>query len=579
MLVCHMVAVEITGELLAFPIVSSTVDVDGNSPFGMAYDPKNERMYVTNSESNTVSVIDTDTNTVLGNPIKVGTSPKGIAYDPENERMYVANFGSSTVSMIDTTSNQAVGSVIPVGTSPVGIAYDPVNQRMYTANLDNDSLSVIDTITNTVLGDPIKLGTSPKGIAYDPENERMYVTSFGAKGRIFAIDTNTNTMVGSPIEIGSIPQSIAYDSFHHRMYVTNYGSGSVSVVDTNSTNTKSGSLYVDAPYGLAYDHIKQRMYVSNPSNNAINIIETKTNTVLEDPIYIDGIPQGIAYDPSNMQLYIANDNASVVSVVELISLNTTIGSAIDGLGYEVRNGTVSYSDKITITFNETDKAPNKLQGYECSLDDSKFTPCISPQEYDSLEQGHTHIFQARTVDGYGNVGQSPATLVWQINKLPQTTNESVSRCEENKALGENDFEDIHNSVTHGNSIGMLTDPNSSDNQRPHCSNAESPSNNGIFHDGRNTLTGESQRENNEQIAGTSEGDLPSRSVDHSGFICSNSTTMSEPGPVIDREDSHCSINGERIQEQTIQKLPQISSQQFKQRTNTTTQNIPLSLPF
>ena len=90
--------------------MTSNVEVDGNAPFGMAYDPKNERIYVTNSESNTVSVIDTNTNSVLGNPIKVGMTPKGIAYDPENERIYVTNFGSDTVSIIDTNSNRVSGS-------------------------------------------------------------------------------------------------------------------------------------------------------------------------------------------------------------------------------------------------------------------------------------------------------------------------------------------------------------------------------------------------------------------------------------------------------------------------------------
>ena len=48
-------------------------------------------MYVTNSFDDTVSVIDTTTNTVVGNPITVGDGPNGIAYDPVNKRMYVTN--------------------------------------------------------------------------------------------------------------------------------------------------------------------------------------------------------------------------------------------------------------------------------------------------------------------------------------------------------------------------------------------------------------------------------------------------------------------------------------------------------
>ncbi len=59
-------------------------------------------MYVTNLLDDTVSVIDTTTNTVIGNPIQVGDEPIDIAYDPENKRMYVTNSGDDTVSVIDT---------------------------------------------------------------------------------------------------------------------------------------------------------------------------------------------------------------------------------------------------------------------------------------------------------------------------------------------------------------------------------------------------------------------------------------------------------------------------------------------
>jgi YVTN family beta-propeller protein len=54
--------------------------------------------YVTNINNNTVSVIDTITNTVIGTPIAVGDGPSGIAYEPVNKRMYVTNFFGDTIS-------------------------------------------------------------------------------------------------------------------------------------------------------------------------------------------------------------------------------------------------------------------------------------------------------------------------------------------------------------------------------------------------------------------------------------------------------------------------------------------------
>ena len=73
--------------------------------------------------SKNITVIDTTSNTV-GLPIPVGNSQQGIAFDPVHHRMYVtiANY-SNTVSVINTNNNSVVGSPIHVGSNPWGIAF------------------------------------------------------------------------------------------------------------------------------------------------------------------------------------------------------------------------------------------------------------------------------------------------------------------------------------------------------------------------------------------------------------------------------------------------------------------------
>ena len=64
-----------------------------------------QNAYITNSGSDTVSVIDTATNTMVGSPIAVGDAPFGVAVTPDGSRVYVANFSGDTVSVIDTATN------------------------------------------------------------------------------------------------------------------------------------------------------------------------------------------------------------------------------------------------------------------------------------------------------------------------------------------------------------------------------------------------------------------------------------------------------------------------------------------
>jgi len=77
---------------------------------------------------------------------------------------YVTNSNDNTVSVIDTASNKAVGTPIPVGNSPLGVAVTPDGKHVFVTNDANPgTVSVIDTATNTVVGTPIPVGIFPNG--------------------------------------------------------------------------------------------------------------------------------------------------------------------------------------------------------------------------------------------------------------------------------------------------------------------------------------------------------------------------------------------------------------------------------
>ena len=87
----------------------------GSAPRDIAFNPYNGFMYVANGVSNTVSVIDSATNTVI-DTIPVGTQPFGIAFNPENGFLYVANFGGGNtayaISPLTTTFSDGCNCTI-----------------------------------------------------------------------------------------------------------------------------------------------------------------------------------------------------------------------------------------------------------------------------------------------------------------------------------------------------------------------------------------------------------------------------------------------------------------------------------
>jgi YVTN family beta-propeller protein len=76
--------------------------------------------------------------------ITVDQGPTVLAVNSSGSRVYVGNSGSNTVSVIDTASNREVATV-PVGVEPIGVAVAPNGRRVYVANSASSSVSVIDT--------------------------------------------------------------------------------------------------------------------------------------------------------------------------------------------------------------------------------------------------------------------------------------------------------------------------------------------------------------------------------------------------------------------------------------------------
>ena len=91
-----------------------------------------QKAYITNSVDNTVSVIETTTNTVIGSPIHVGFLPYGLAVTPDGSKVYAANDGArdNSVSVIDTATN-TVSATIPVGLAPTGVSVTPDGGKVY----------------------------------------------------------------------------------------------------------------------------------------------------------------------------------------------------------------------------------------------------------------------------------------------------------------------------------------------------------------------------------------------------------------------------------------------------------------
>ena len=98
--------------------------------------------------------------------IDVGTAPSGTVFNPNNNKVYVTNTISNTVSVIDASTNTLINT-IPVDLTPFRIDLIQLTNRMYVTNIDSGTISVIDANTDTVIG-TIDAGVNINSIVANP---------------------------------------------------------------------------------------------------------------------------------------------------------------------------------------------------------------------------------------------------------------------------------------------------------------------------------------------------------------------------------------------------------------------------
>ncbi|HEY4899572.1 MAG TPA: YncE family protein [Terriglobales bacterium] len=143
-------------------IINTTTNTIGASvPLGVGptyafLDTHLNRLYVTNTGGNSVSVFDVSNVILTANPaiptlatLNVGSAPVSVTALPNGLSVYVANSISNDVSVVNST-NLSVVTTIPVGQGPVFIASEPSSSKVYTANAGAGTISIINTLNNAV---------------------------------------------------------------------------------------------------------------------------------------------------------------------------------------------------------------------------------------------------------------------------------------------------------------------------------------------------------------------------------------------------------------------------------------------
>ena len=122
--------------------VTATIAV-GLHPTGLAWDEPRQRLFVANSNSDSISVVDTATNRVIEtlelqpfNKKVAGISPESVALAPDHSTLYIACAGINAVGVADVKGSHAhVIGFIPTGWYPDDVVVSPNGKYIAVSTL------------------------------------------------------------------------------------------------------------------------------------------------------------------------------------------------------------------------------------------------------------------------------------------------------------------------------------------------------------------------------------------------------------------------------------------------------------
>jgi DNA-binding beta-propeller fold protein YncE len=280
-------------------VSETTYSVDTSNPSSATFQPN-------------IYVIDTKTNTQVGNPIPIGPptnfTPNStvvagpILVSPSGDRLYATTINIShsgggspsytyTIHPINPSTGTPVGTPIVVDTTSTLVAgpgqvLSPDGKKLYvetvqiptttagqTSNnqqVPNGTVLTYDTTTGQQIGTPINLtGFGP--IAVSPDGKTLYVADVADSrtgktgtfpgtnqatplGSVTAYDASTGAQTANPVTVGLYPTSLAINSTGTKLYVANAADNTISVIDiggnSGGSNTGNPFAFVEATIGF-----------------------------------------------------------------------------------------------------------------------------------------------------------------------------------------------------------------------------------------------------------------------------------------------------------------------------------------
>lgn len=263
---------------------------------GMGYSPDHRTLAVVSIGSNSVSFIDTTTNSVK-HVTYIGRSPHEAFFTPDGKEVWVTVRGENYISVIDAQSFKETTRIeVPAG--PGMQIFSPDGKYGYICSSFNPEVDVVSVTDHQIVAKVKQESPFCPNIAASPDGEQVWFTLKDVgKTQVFNAKPPFNPI--KTIDTGPITNHVnfARTSKGTFAYVTIGGTNEVKVFRTDDFSQVATIPVGNLPHGVWPSGDGTRIYVGLENADALAAIDTATNKVIAN-IPIGQAPQAIAYVPN-----------------------------------------------------------------------------------------------------------------------------------------------------------------------------------------------------------------------------------------------------------------------------------------
>jgi YVTN family beta-propeller protein len=276
---------------VATNIVASTLPAPDNAT-AIARIPGTDKLYILSGVG--IGIFDSSTDTWTGGPI-AGTENAlyGITTNTSGSKAYITNNSLNSVTVVDTSTDSVIGSPISVGSGPYGIVR--AGNEIFVGNSTGGSVSVISAISDTLV-DTISplVGANPYGVSTNNDESKVFVSSpsgvNGNQGSTWIIDAVSHSFgETTSVAYGAMQSSgnfnVAPNTISVNLTISDTSSSGNTGGDTggnpggnNGSNTGSNlSYYGNNTLGVAINSTGENSDGTGGSDQNGNVLSENTS--------------------------------------------------------------------------------------------------------------------------------------------------------------------------------------------------------------------------------------------------------------------------------------------------------------